>query len=465
MNRLLVSLVFLLVHLNVQAEVVTAVAKVGTSIASGIAVGKIIKDIDGRITGQIGYATSNGEYLVEKSGRQLQALLLGMDQILGKNLDKTFDQLNKSEQDLLKSLDKMVSSLEHTKSEILDAEHFLAMDIANIAASLPGVPNGYQFPLREVKGYSLNYQSSGIYRIELIGQAFDIATEATVSLWSGDKEQSLAIRPITKHNELQIEIPSALLNDGFSDNTISRVPLNVKVSKVEKLNILQKVFGRKPKKDQVLNYSIDILLLPKFPVVYDIVQVVAGKGWSEEIFSTTGSAKAAATGESGRWRTYTVSVDIPNDALMEKTLTSRRLDGVGAGSWGNWASGYSYANENGNGPVTVSTSFAHQIHDQDRTLYITAHYRKPVVLHGRKPVVLRDPIDNVEKQGHLAYEDLYVGNLEKDAITYYARIRFFNGRTVTLSEGDNDPTNTVEINRITKNTAKYDVLHVRVKKT
>ena len=383
---------------------------------------------------------------------------------MSKNIGKTFDQLNKSEQDLLRSIDRMVASLENVKTEILDAEHFLAMDIANIAASLPGVPNEFQFPLREVKGYSLNYQNSGVYKITLIGQAFNIYSESSVSLWRGEKEQSLAIKPITKHNELIVEIPSSLIANEFSENTISRIPLNIKATNVEKLNLIERFIGKKPKKEINLDYSIDILLLPKFPVTYDIVQGVAGSGWSEELYTKTGSAKAAATGEPRRWRTYTVSVDIPSDALMEKSRTSRRLDGVGAGSWGNWASGYSYTNDNGNGPTRVSTSFAHQIHDQDRTLYITSSYRNPVVVHGRKPVKLKDPIDNIETKGQLAYQDLYVGNLEKKAITYYARIRFFNGKVITLSEGDIDPTNTVEIKRIKKNQAEYDVLHVKVNK-
>jgi hypothetical protein len=87
------------------------------------------------------------------------------------------------------------------------------------------------------------------------------------------------------------------------------------------------------------------------------------------------TAIAYRTGKSGRWQTYEVCVSIPDGAVMDKeTVRTRVVQGVGPGSWGNWAGPIRFDGKNIEQPTKVCRAFAHQIHDQDRVLEISVEY-------------------------------------------------------------------------------------------
>jgi hypothetical protein len=167
----------------------------------------------------------------------------------------------------------------------------------------------------------------------------------------------------------------------------------------------------------------------------ELREIVAGKGWSEEVFSSSATALAYATGGNGNWRSYSVSVSIPDGTKMiEDRTQSAVVQGVAPGTWGNWSSGYMFSNQSGVGPLTASRSFAHQIHDQNRTLKIEAFYRKPVVVEGRRIVPLTKTDGVVETEG-LEYDRIYTGTFTPEYAGYIATFLMFNGQRIELMQG------------------------------
>lgn len=84
---------------------------------------------------------------------------------------------------------------------------------------------------------------------------------------------------------------------------------------------------------------------------------------------------ARATGTSGRWQTYQVCVNFPDGAKVDKSsVKTRVVAGVGPGSWGDWAGPVRFSGPDIDNPSTVCRAFAHQIHNQDRVLEISAKY-------------------------------------------------------------------------------------------
>lgn len=403
-------------------------ADVLTAVAGGIAANEIVEKMDESLSARIAQAASSGEYLSEKLYSQLRMLLASADQILGNNINATFENLTDQQQQFFRTIERIAQEIEQTRSDVLDLEQFIAMDLATIAGLFPFVDDD-TFLLRRIDGYSQVYRDGGSYKVVLTGRAFAVGNEIKLTI----DGQSIAPEPFTQDFRVSFAIPSHLLNAKFSDEEVSYVPMNILVESVDRPGFIGRIFGEADEREAVLNFSSQLLLLPKFPVTYELVEVHSGQGWSEGTHSASGSALAARTGISGKWNSYRVCVSIPADALMiVDTAHAWVSAGVGPGSWGDWEGGYQYLDVRANGPTQVCRGFAHQIHDQDRTLAIQVSYRTPVTTHGRVPVTFHDPITSEEYSVRLKFGELYEASLNPSFITYYLRLRYFNGESFTL---------------------------------
>ena len=100
--------------------------------------------------------------------------------------------------------------------------------------------------------------------------------------------------------------------------------------------------------------------------------------WTTETFRAEDQYIAAPTGKSGNWAFYPVCVNIPANAKMElDTLKFNVIGGVPAGSWGGWRGEIGYSDYNEYGPTKACLTFAHQIHDQQRSLAGIVYYKLP----------------------------------------------------------------------------------------
>ena len=429
---------------------VFAQIEIADTFAKGLVAKEIIGEIDERLTMRISQAAGAGEFLLEKNYRQLRLLLQNADIVLKDSINLTFDRLEEKEKTFLQTINSLIQKTDELKGSLLKLEAFAAMDLSTLLGLLPGI-NGDEFLIRNVEGTSQSFKSSGSYNIVFTGQAFTQENRVSV-MFNG---QPIKLRPFSETYRMEAEIPVALLNSEFDDSSVKRININVKSWKQKKR------FLRKKKEYLVLDYTTEILLLPKYPISYEFVEVVRGNGWSEEIQTISGASIAHATGVSGRWIGYAVSVTIPDNGLMIQPRTRSWIaSGIGAGTWGYWDGGFNYTNNNEFGPRTVSRKFQHQIHDQNRTLAIEASYRTPVDTFGRSPIVLKDPIDSNEFNSQIQFGKLYEGLLNSDYVTYYIRLKYFNGKEVILQEGSAYE----GINLRTINNRGFNAVTLKVKK-
>ena len=426
-------------------------------IATGMAVDKAIEEIDEILTEKLSLAIGGGNYLAEKVALQGDALLSNLKYLVGDASDRVVDDLSGMERELLFGLDRLAAKLETGVIEAMAIEEFFSMNLADIADSFPFVESSELFFAR-MDGYSQVYSRGGVYSVVVRGRAFKERADIKLHLnlvprpdevrSGGDGNDASKIeisafqritieaRPSRKENERTFIIPSNEINHLFLDGEIARIPVTI-VSEFGEKNEGCLLFCKR--QNRSLSFESEILLLPKNPVKYDFVQVEQNDGWSSDIVDRArGTTIATATGKSGRWRPFTVCATIPDGTLMvPATAESKVIQGVGPGDWGHYSSGFSYDLPDANGPTRVCRNFDHQIHDQNRTLEMSVGYREPVKVHGRKPIDLQDPITEVAQTKPLEFGELYTAQLDADKTqTYFIRLYYFNGFTVTLSEGD-----------------------------
>lgn len=408
---------------------------------TGVVAKQAINQLNDAIAARIGQAASAGDYLLEKNYRQLQMVLSNADIVLKDDINLTFDKLSEHEQTYLRTIESLTNKVDEFQNRVLDLESFAAMDVNTILGVLPGV-DGNKFLMRRIDGFSQVYKDSGVYSIRLTGQAFTSSNRVSVEIAG----QPVELRPFSQTYVMTAEVPVSIINTSFDDKSVKRTSMKIRSWSKHKKYL--GLFGEEEKLD--LEYETNILLLPKFPVSYEFTEVQKGQGWSDTISSISGQKLASRTGTSGVWNRYLVSTTIPTNSLMiQNTARAWVASGVGAGSWGDWEGNIQYSDNDANGPRTVSRSFAHQIHDQDRTLAIEVSYRTPVAKFGRVPVKLHDPISMKEQPVFLPFDKLYEATLSSEFITYYIRLKYFNGEEVLTTAGK-APGKGIEIGSINK---------------
>ncbi len=396
------------------------------AIAGGIVAKDALAKLNENITNKITMASQSGDYLMEKAARELQLLLANSDTVFKDNVNLTFDKLTVQQQTFLKTALDVSNKLDGLANQVMTIEQFAAMDLNTLLGQIPGV-QGDTFLLRRVQGYSHVYRDKGVYQVKFTGQAFLQKRRVKVSI----NGQAIQLLPFSQDYVAVAEVPVALVNPSFDDKDVKRIKLKVE-SWEQRGAIKAAIFGAEKK---LLDYDTEVLLLPKKPTRLELREIVAGKGWSEETYSSSATALAYATGGNGNWRSYSVSVTIPNGTKMiEERTQSAVVQGVAPGTWGNWSSGYMFSNQGEAGPLTVTRNFAHQIHDQHRTLKIEAFYRRPVVVEGRRLVPLVNTDGAVEAVG-LEYDRVYTGTFTPEYAGYIATFVMFNGQRIELTQG------------------------------
>lgn len=400
-------------------------------IVGGAVTKNVVTEITDQLNSVIAQAAVQGNFLVEKSARELQLLLANGDTVLQNNLDKTFDGLTQQQKTFLKGAAEMTDKLSTMSSKMLEVEQFAAMDLNTVLGSLPGV-DGNKFLLRSVSGYSQAYKEKGVYRVKLVGQAFKNDRRVLITI----DGKPIRLLPFSTDYVATAEIPVELLAEKFADDKVNRIP--IKIQSWSKRGWLGSMLNGPERND--LNYDSQLLLLPKKPVTYELVEQTAGKGWSPTVSTLSNTAIAAATGASGNWRSYGVSVTIPPGTKMLPERTRCWIQvGVPAGSWGYWSACNQLTDNDINGPRTASGVFAHQIHDQNRTLAIEASYVTPVTIDGRNMIKLQDPVTAKVEDKALAFDNLYQAKFSSDYSTYFLRLTYFNGNVITVGATTPNP--------------------------
>lgn len=385
-------------------------------VIGALVVGKALDDFADRLDRAVAQATANGDYLIEKNGRVLQAVVRDTGIQLEQVLDKKVNDLKVEYRNFLGTLNTLIEELKESPRRILELQDFLALDLENIVRQMPGrialfgvTSNKLSF--RRLHGYSQVYQKDGVYTFRVVGAAFGPDFRSRVSV-NGTKVKLFDMRTPGIYI-LEFDLPVEALNKSFSDEKTKRVDIQIESF-------------AEGKEKSVFSYKNKILLLPKTPVSLKVVERHKVKEWSKEIFwSEEGSAAIARTGKGAKGEepsNYgTVSATIPLGCLMLKeTVTTRVEPNI---AWGRWLPETHFSNED----RTVTKTFKHWIHDQDRKIYMKVAYRKP-------EIVTKDRQITIGQSGRIPF-GASLADLSADYQSFTVEGKWFNGREFTLTPG------------------------------
>jgi hypothetical protein len=274
------------------------------SCASLLQTGKIRNDV-GIV---IDKASLQGNYLAEKSAREVGLLIEDINSDIQANERTIFDFTNETLDRIQSQIDNYLQALGQAQDELLQLEDMAYLDISSIVNSIPFLKD--RLFIRSIKGYTQAYRAEGYYTIALVGNAFDTNAAIEVSI-DGKALPATSIQQKRQY-ETAFTIPSKQLNSYFNDLEIGRVNVEIRASMEKKPNFF--------------NYRFQLLLLPRFPLSYTLkIANEKQTGWSEPALALN-SIIVPASGDSGTWTAaYPISVSVPAEykkaakVLKEKT--------------------------------------------------------------------------------------------------------------------------------------------------
>lgn len=396
------------------------------AVVGGVTAGDQLDSLHNRVESVLGRATANGDYLLEKTTRGADLALKNAANILAEQRDTTLDRLSVQELQLLTTIESLVGQLDRLESDVLDLEDFIYLDIQNIISQIPFFER--RFLLRRIDGFSLVHRESGVYTIRLIGNAFGPGFRSAVTI--GGIEIGAAQMRSPREHVIEFDVNAADINDQFIGDSVNRIDLAVDSFERQKNSFWRRMlsFFTIPEEEEknLLSIKTKLLLLPRHPIRYSLVEHASIPDWSDDQhWSTEGSAFCPRTNRSARGEDphnlCTACAHIPQNALMLKETVSRRI--IPEIAWGYWIGSPSFSNAD----KTVCQTFKHWIHDKDRAVYLKVKYREPSQVMQDRPVQFEN-----DNSGALAY-GTYTAPLSKHYQSYTLRLDYFNGRTVLLT--------------------------------
>lgn len=289
---------------------------------SGLAASKVIADAESAIGSSVDRAVAGGDYLVEKAGRTADALLQTTDYVIGKNIDTTFEKLNRSQQALLIELHGMSTQLNKLEGGILQLEDFIALDLQSALNQIPFKSDVYL--MRSIEGFALNHKPTGTHRMTLTGNCFGPEFAAKVEI--NGKSYGAAFQLSTRANQLTVEVPAVDIANLFNDTEVVRVPIKIECKANGKSSI-------------IYDYEGVILLLPRFPYKYTLEESWIGSDWSSELFGVSNTRKADGVGRpkggvkgENPHRHTTLMLTAPAGCRLERGS----IRWGGGSGWGRW---------------------------------------------------------------------------------------------------------------------------------
>jgi hypothetical protein len=399
-----------------------------SEIVGGLLVGKALDDFAKRLKEIVADATANGDFLLEKNARLVLGVVRDVNILFGEQLDKAVDKLDRNHQNILATVGRLVDEVQGFKGRMLSLEDFVALDLEHVLGQLPK-PLGYgkdSYSFRRLDGYSQRYQEEGVYSFRFVGAAFGPGFRAKI-LVNGKPVQTLDIRTPRVY-VLEFDVPVEVLNGKFRDKTVERGDVEVESFADGK---------DKP----VFTYKDKILLLPKYPIEFELFERQKVQTWSKETYWTAESSTFVARAEEGRPKFGTASVKVPDNCrMLKETVTIRvkptleELNDVTyrwmleslrrQGREVDWATDTNYSDED----RAVSRGFANWL-PHDRHLFMKVAYRKPVFEMKDRPSRIGKTVDGRQ---YLPFGTT-LADFSPEYQSFTLNVKWFNGRKEVLT--------------------------------
>ena len=204
------------------------------------------------------------------SKNRIQELLLGLNSFkyfIRNERIKTIGDLDRIQQDALRRIDRILANI----SDDNQIEGLSALLSANFQTAMNNIPfSSKQYLVYRIDGVSLKYQDKDLYKIRVTAnlpdKKFDVKFRIDNSEFASKLTGSTNIR--------EIEIEADYINSLFKDTKLVELSFQIEVTK-------KRLF----RTDTIINHLTTINLLPKFPIQYELNQVVKTTKLSEPILT------------------------------------------------------------------------------------------------------------------------------------------------------------------------------------
>lgn len=217
-------------------------------------------------------AIDRGDFITESRLKEVELMLDGLKNFIRNERIKTLENLDIQRINILKGLDQMMAGNFPSIYQINDLAAILTANTQDIANSFGGVINTRdKFDIYRINGISQEYKSTGLYRISFIGNIFG-KTDIKNTIIVNDNE--MILYQGANSNNMYVEFPSSEIESDFKEKEASRIPI-----KIISLRTKKKFF--RTVKDTLVSFENTILLHPKLPIQYKLVEIAKNFQWSE----------------------------------------------------------------------------------------------------------------------------------------------------------------------------------------
>lgn len=251
-------------------------------------------------------AIDREDFITESRLKEAGLMLDGLKNFVHNERIQTLEQMDQQRLGLLKGIDQIMAGNIPSAYDLNDLAAILTANTQDIANSLGGLINTHDlFAIYRINGISLEHKNSGTYKISLIGNVFGKSNVENRVLVNGEE---MALHQGTNINNMYVDFPSSELERYFKDTQVTRIPL-----RIISIKITKRIFSTHI--DTLVSFNNTILLHPKFPIQYKLVEIAKTVQWSEPIL---GDLKEDYT-VPGQEVTVTASVSDGKQIDQEKT--------------------------------------------------------------------------------------------------------------------------------------------------
>ncbi|BDS12448.1 hypothetical protein [Aureispira anguillae] len=227
----------------------------------------IIEDMESSLDNVLNQAITQLNIVLAQRISQIDLIIENLKVDLKKELNKTLNQVSKEKQELINSLQSIIShGLRDIDKKIDRLDAILAANLANLCNSIRGLVNcKYDFKVNYVKGFVQKFELSGSYFFEIGGSAINSTSEAYLII--NDKTYKGYQNNSGSQSFMKFEIPQKDLVSLFKESAINKVKTKI----ICRTDYRRKKTG-KPKLTEI-KLEPTFILMPIYPLKYQIIEI------------------------------------------------------------------------------------------------------------------------------------------------------------------------------------------------
>lgn len=230
-------------------------------IAGGEYVNDILKQFEITSNQLMNNANNTGNALIAKTANELDVTAKNLNLLLEKDLEKTFNQLNRENQKLLNQIESFRLTAENMTNATFELKDAMVIDIKRVVGDLaPWTRSG--FFVQRVDGITQLKQDQADYRIKVMGIGFGFNSDKnesrikTLSI-NGNEIETFSENKLSA-NETEVMVPYSIINNNTFEDKNAQITIKINIETKTKKGFIFKKW-----KVKNFNLPLTITILPR----------------------------------------------------------------------------------------------------------------------------------------------------------------------------------------------------------